>query len=144
MKILIYVSYQDMRQYLSLTLLVGAFAVALMALFGDDSYERLSALSRNIKSQQDSNSILESKVAKLQSEIAALRFDDQELERRARKELGLARPNELIFRFDTALDESEDSPSVTANEKPIDSKSALKKENNTQKKQSPNSALKKN
>jgi cell division protein FtsB len=89
---------------MALTLLVGAFAVALMALFGDESYGRLRSLSSSISAQKEINSGLEDKVGKLQNEIAALRFDDQELERRARKDLGLARPNELIFRFETDLE----------------------------------------
>lgn len=102
-----------MKQYLSLTLLVGAFAVALMALFGDDTYHRLNSLKQSIKYQQGNNLELEDKVSKLQSEIAALRFDDQELERRARKELGLARPNEIIFRFEHGLEHEEKAAGVS-------------------------------
>lgn len=94
-----------MKQYIALSLLVGACAVALFSLFGDDSYSRMQSLKRNIESQQDKNSELEARVSKLQSEIASLRFDDKQLETKARNELGMARPNELIFRFDSSLEE---------------------------------------
>ena len=115
-----------MRHYMALTLLVGAFAVALMALFGDDSYGRLRSLTSSIKTQQDINLGLEDKVSRLQSEIEALRFDDQELERKARGDLGLARPNELIFRFDTTV-ESEAKEMENLNKaKAFDSKVAQK------------------
>lgn len=94
-----------MKQYIALSLLVGACAVALFSLFGDDSYSRMQSLKRSIKSQQAKNSELEAKVSKLQSEISSLRFDDKSLENSARNELGMARPNELIFKFDSSLDE---------------------------------------
>ena len=93
-----------MKQYIALSLLVGAFAVALFSLFGDDSYSRMQSLRRSIENQQSKNSELESKVSKLQSEFTSLRFDDKQLENTARNELGMARPNELIFKFDSTLD----------------------------------------
>lgn len=94
-----------MKQYIALSLLVGACAVALFSLFGDDSYSHMRSLRRNIDNQQDKNVELEAKVSKLQAEIASLRYDDKELETTARNELGMARPNELIFRFDSSLEE---------------------------------------
>jgi cell division protein FtsB len=94
-----------MKQYIALSLLVGAFAVVLFSLFGDDSYTRLQSLRRSIENQQLKNAELEGRVTKLQSEISSIRFDDKQLETTARNELGMARPNELIFRFDSSLDE---------------------------------------
>lgn len=94
-----------MKQYIALSLLVGACAVALFSLFGDNSYSRMQSLRRNIENQQGKNVELEAKVARLQSEISSLRFDDKQLETTARNELGMARPNELIFRFDSTLDQ---------------------------------------
>lgn len=94
-----------MKQYIALSLLVGACSVALFSLFGDDSFSRMQSLRNSIESQRAKNAELESRVSKLQSEIASLRFDDKELENQARNQLGLARPNELIFRFDSTLDE---------------------------------------
>ena len=94
-----------MKQYIALSLLVGACAVALFSLFGDDSYSHMQSLRRNIDNQQGKNVELEARVAKLHSEIASLRYDDKALETTARNELGMARPNELIFRFDSSLEE---------------------------------------
>ena len=94
-----------MKQYIALSLLVGACAVALFSLFGDNSYSRMQSLRRNIENQQGKNVELEARVAKLQSEISSLRFDDKQLENTARNELGMARPNELIFRFDSTLEQ---------------------------------------
>lgn len=94
-----------MKQYIALSLLVGACCVALFSLFGDDSYSRMQSLQRSIENQSVKNAELEGKVTRLQGELASLRYDDSELEIAARNQLGMARPNELIFRFDSTLDE---------------------------------------
>ena len=94
-----------MKQYIALSLLVGACAVALFSIFGDDSYSRMQSLRKSIENQQGRNAELEGRVFKLQTDISAIRFDDKKLESTARNELGMARPNELIFRFDSSLDE---------------------------------------
>lgn len=117
-----------MKQYIALSLLVGACAVALFSLFGDNSYSRMRTLRKNIESQQGKNAELEEKVAKLQSEISALRFDDKKLENTARNELGLARPNELIFRFGSSLEEETqrlESEKISANNSNSDSEQAI-------------------
>jgi len=55
-----------------------------------------------MKSQQERNSALQGKVDSLRREVLSLQHDKRALERAARNELGLARPDEKIFIFKKA------------------------------------------
>ncbi len=80
-------------------LLCGA-AFVLVSLFGDDSYSKLQTLRRSLEAQKSLNAELHGRVRGLDSEVRSIQVSDRELEKHARNELGLARPNELIFIFD--------------------------------------------
>lgn len=86
--------------YVVPSLLAAAFVAALLSLFGDDSFARMQALERSLKRQKEQNAELDSYVRDLRAYVRALRTDDRTLERAARRELGLARPNELIVTFE--------------------------------------------
>lgn len=89
-----------MRRFPPYLVLLGALAVAALALFGDDSISRLRSLRAGVDAQQRVNRELGAKVDSLDSEVRSLQRDPRALERAARNELGLARPDEAIFLFD--------------------------------------------
>ena len=88
-----------MKQYLALSILVGALTFAILSLVLDDSYGKFKNLRAAVSIQQEQNSTLDKKVRELQQKVFALKNDPRTLEDKAREE-GMARPNELIFMFD--------------------------------------------
>ena len=68
--------------------------------FGEDSYARISSLNNAIEQQKQKNLELKDKVDQLKEDIHGLQNNPRELEKAARNELGMARPNELIYMFE--------------------------------------------
>ncbi len=81
--------------------------VALGFLFlGENSYERVSELRRGIFLQKQKNAELGDSVYELKREVYGLQNDPRVLEKAARNELGMARPNEQIYIFEKDKDTS--------------------------------------
>ena len=76
-------------------------AVAGSALFGDDGITRLFQLRalRQELGEAAMASLRENEA--LRQQVQALRDDSLVLEAQARRQLGLVRPNETVYRFDT-------------------------------------------
>lgn len=85
-------------------LVLLAVAIGTLTIVGDDSYSKYVSLQRSLAVQVDKNSELESRVSELRRKVTGLQSDPRELERAARDELGMARPDELIFVFDRKSD----------------------------------------
>jgi hypothetical protein len=66
----------------------------------DDGFTKVASLERSLEQHRRSNGALEQDVERLRREIAGLQGDDRVLERVARSELGLVRPDELMVIFD--------------------------------------------
>ena len=90
----------DVKQLVPLGLLVLALVAVLFSLLGEDNYSRLSSLKRSLVEQNEENEHLRSAVGELRHEVRELREDDRALEKAARNEMGLARPDEKIFIFE--------------------------------------------
>ena len=82
----------------TIVFLLAAITVAF-TLFGDGSYGDLSRLRETLAGQKRKNDTLNEQVGTLKREVHALQHDDRALEKAARNELGMARPDELIFFF---------------------------------------------
>ncbi len=95
-----------MKRYVPLVLLMFAVVAVVLSLWGEDSYGRLLGLRQSLAAQKETNAELGEKVGQLKSRVMGLRGDDRELEKTARNELGMARPNELIFFFEKKGEES--------------------------------------
>jgi len=80
--------------------LVLALLAAVFTLLGDGSYGKLLALRDSLRTQKEINAELEERVRALDARTRGIREDDRALEKEARNQLGLARPNELIFFFE--------------------------------------------
>lgn len=83
-------------------LLVGALVASTTSLLTSGSFSTLLALQRSIVTEELANQHRVNRVLELRQQIDGLMHDPRVLERTARNELGLARPNELIFFFDDA------------------------------------------
>ena len=79
--------------------LLGLVVLTLISLFGGDSFSRLRAMQDGLEQQHDKGNALESEVVELRREVYGLQHKDRVLEKAARNELGMARPDELIFIF---------------------------------------------
>lgn len=80
---------------------VGCAGLVLAGTFMlDDGFTKVESLQRSLEQHRRSNGALEQDVERLQREIAGLQGDDRVLERVARSELGLVRPDELMVIFD--------------------------------------------
>ena len=89
-----------MRGQGTLLLLAGALIVSIFSVFGGDNYSRLESVRESLSSQRAKNSELEQYVDSLRHEVNGLQTNDRVLEKAARNELGMARPNEMVIFFD--------------------------------------------
>lgn len=84
-------------------LFLAAITVAF-TLFGDGSYGDLAQLRETLAGQRRKNDTLHEQVAGLKRDVSTLQSDDRALEKAARNELGMARPDELVFFFTDSRD----------------------------------------
>jgi cell division protein FtsB len=80
-------------------LLVVTLAVAGSAVFGRQGARHLARLCAERRQVAEATFTLLRTNAQLREEIDRLRHDELHLERLARRQLGLVRPGELVFRF---------------------------------------------
>lgn len=88
-----------MKANTTFILLALALISAAVSLFGDESYRNLHSLRDNLGRQHEKNTELSKQVSSLRREVYGLQHDDRVLEKAARNELGMSRPDELIFVF---------------------------------------------
>ncbi|NLF24855.1 MAG: hypothetical protein GX589_04260 [Deltaproteobacteria bacterium] len=91
---------------------VLALTIGFLSIYGGGSYAALKSLERSLAIQKKKNLIEQRYVERLGKQIDGLQQDDRVLEKAARNELGMARPNELLFIFDNeepVLDDEESS-----------------------------------
>jgi cell division protein FtsB len=88
-----------MKRAIPFVLIVAALVAALYSLLGSGGYPRLEQLESLLGRQRDKNAEMKAYINSLRQEIYALQKDDRYLEKVARDELGMARPNEEIFIF---------------------------------------------
>lgn len=96
-----------MKRYGPFLLILVVLVTALFSLFGDGSFDRLRKLSMSLEEQRTQNSSTRRQLASLEKEIYGLKYDDRELEKAARNELGMARHGELVFVFDNFVEAGE-------------------------------------
>ena len=84
---------------------VGCFLLlSLLALAGERGFLEVYDFGRYLKHVEGRIRALEQENTRLQRQVAELRSDPSQVEKLAREELGLARPDELIFEI---VDEQE-------------------------------------
>jgi cell division protein FtsB len=98
-----------MRRFAPIILIAAAVCAGAFALLGDDSIANMNRLSQALEEQRARNDALEKQVRELRSFVRGLQQDPRILEKTARSELGMARPDEKVFVF---RDESALAPEV--------------------------------
>jgi cell division protein FtsB len=77
---------------------VGCFLVlSLLAIVGERGYFEAYEFGRHLERIESRIEILEAENKRLRMQVAGLRADPYQVEKLAREDLGLARPDELIF-----------------------------------------------
>ncbi len=89
-----------MKQYAPLIVVIVAIVTAVLTILGDESYSKLIELRGAIARQREKNDVLRSRVEDLRSRVDGIQLNDRMLEKAARNELGMARPDEMIFLFE--------------------------------------------
>ena len=87
------------RKYTLLAAAV-AFALAVASASDPDGLRRSWRLEQEIASYEEKNRALAARNTSLRLEIEALSGDDRALDRAAREDLGLVRPDEVVFNFE--------------------------------------------
>ncbi len=79
------------------SLLVGTLASVPWLIFSGDGLVRMVALQRELSAVRAENARIRLGIADLKAEIRDLKEDPAAIERVARRELGLVRPDEYVF-----------------------------------------------
>ena len=86
-------------QVLSAVLVVAIVAITSSALFGEQGLRHLLRLRAERRELAQASFALLERSARLREQIARLRSDDLYLDELGRRQLGLVRPNETVYRF---------------------------------------------
>jgi cell division protein FtsB len=89
-----------MRATAPLLILALALCAAAFSFLSDDGFSRLTSLSNSLEQQRRSNDRLEENVQALKRQVLGLQNDSRTVEKAARSELGMARPDELVVIFE--------------------------------------------
>lgn len=73
---------------------------AAFSFLSDDGFVRLSSLNRRLEQQQRANAKLSDTVQALKREVQGLQADPRTVEKAARSELGMSRPDEVVVIFE--------------------------------------------
>jgi cell division protein FtsB len=86
-------------QVLGIALVLASVGVAASVLFGESGIAHLLRLRAERRALGETAFTLLQRNAALREEITRLRSDDLYLEELARRQLGLVRPDEFVYRF---------------------------------------------
>jgi cell division protein FtsB len=85
---------------LPFALMVMAVTTVPILVLDEEGLPRYRSLKRELADLRLSNQELVQEIAEMKREIGALRSDPSSVERIARDELGMVRPDEYVFQFD--------------------------------------------
>ena len=92
------------RQKITLLIVfIAMFNLLLVVIFGDNGLIELHRLQRSHKMLIKENALLTQENARMYGSIDRLQNDPDFIENIARRELGMIRPDELIFKFKSDL-----------------------------------------
>jgi len=89
-----------MRMTTPKILLACALIAAALSFLSDDGFIRLTPLSKGLEQQQRVNAQLEDGIYALKRQVNGLQSDPRAVEKAARSELGMARPDEMVVLFE--------------------------------------------
>lgn len=88
-----------MGKYSWIIILIFAFTWLAFIFVGDHGLPKLFAINRELNTLEAKNRALETDITETKNKIYSLSSDDLTLERRAREELGLVKPGEVVYIF---------------------------------------------
>lgn len=88
-----------LERLLPIMILLIAVVGAPVLMLAPEGLPRLRSLSKELAEVQSENADLRRDIQELRGAVQHLRQDPKAIERIARDELGLVRPNELVFQF---------------------------------------------
>ncbi|MCO6430603.1 MAG: septum formation initiator family protein [Deltaproteobacteria bacterium] len=89
-----------MKPWAPFILITLAVVTFILLVVGNDSYSRIAVLKSTLDQQRSRNLELRDETQSLRSELYGLQHDKRALEKEARNQLGMARPDELIYFFE--------------------------------------------
>ena len=90
---------ERLRWLLPLGLILGSIIAVPILILGDQGLPRYRRLSYELDDARGANRKLRKEIAALRGEVHDLRSDPEALERIARDELGMIKPDEVLFQF---------------------------------------------
>ena len=90
---------ERLRWLLPLGLILGSIIAAPILILGDEGLPRYRRLSYELQDARSANRKLRKEIGQLREEVHALGTDPEALERIARDELGMIKPDEILFQF---------------------------------------------
>lgn len=90
-----------MRRSAPFIIMIALLAACVFSILGEDGYRKLVMLRRALAAQVEDNTQSMNELNALKRKVKGLRSDPRALEKSARNELGMARPDEMIFIFDS-------------------------------------------
>lgn len=90
-----------LERVLPVAILVVAVVGAPILIFSPQGLPRLRGLQKELGDVKEENAELRREIEALRGRVARLRDDRGAIERIARDNLGLVRPNEVVFQFQT-------------------------------------------
>jgi cell division protein FtsB len=97
------------KRSLLLLVLVFFLILGLLAFFGDKGVFHLLRLQKELSRIQDDNRKIEGENRSLREEVKRLQNERRYIEEIARKELGMVKEGEIIYRFDPPKNDKEPS-----------------------------------
>ena len=83
-----------------------ALTIAAVSFLLEDGFTKVSNLERSVEQQKRTNAKLAEGIQGLKREVTGLQSDPRSVEKAARSELGMARPDEMIVIFEKKKGES--------------------------------------
>jgi cell division protein FtsB/cell division protein DivIC len=97
------------KRRLLLLILIGLFIFGSLTFLGEKGIFNLFRLRKEVTRIKEKNFQLEAENQKLREEVKRLQSDKRYIEEIARKELGMVKEGEIIYRFDTSSKRKESS-----------------------------------
>ncbi len=89
-----------MKGLIPIAILISLIVVVVISIVGKDGYPHLEALRQSLDRQNSRNEDRQVYIKDLKAEVYSLERDDRALEKAARENLGMARPNEEVYFFE--------------------------------------------
>jgi cell division protein FtsB len=102
-----------MRKLAPFIMIALAIVTGFFTFSGEGTYQRLMTARRSLARQEAHNMELSDTVRDLKHEVYGLNNSNRILEKAARNELGMARPDEMIIVFDHSKESDADGKSKT-------------------------------